>query len=147
MQQQTRSRKEIVRNKPLTPIEILLADKIDIEEKCRVQEKKLNEDFAYIQDNATNIILSGISTLLFPSKNTTQQPSLTGQKAALMVNSDNVEDKSPSLSVSDYFTIAKSLLPVAWGILQPIIITWGIKKAKSMLLGLLSGKKNTTLRK
>ena len=155
MQQQAQNRKEKIRNKPLTPMEMLLAEKISIEEKCRIQEKKLNEDFAYIQDNTASLILSGISILLFPSKNTTKnagkQSSLAGQTSAdglqtsLIVDEDAT--KSPSLSITDYIAITKSLLPVAWEILQPIVIAWGIKKAKSTLIGLFSGKKRTPPRK
>jgi len=145
MQQQTLSRKEIVRNKPLTPLEKLLAEKIDIEEKCHMQEKKLNEDFAYIQDNVTGLILSSVSSLLFPPKKTIkkadQQLSHSGQYPSLISGDEENDTKSSSLSISDYITITKSLLPVAWEVLKPIIITWGIKKAKSILFGLFAGKK------
>ena len=149
MQQQTQDRSDITNNKPLTPIEKLLADKIDIERKCRIQEKKLNDDFAYIQDNSTSLILSGVSTLLFPSKNTTKksalQTSADGQQSSSTINGTAV--KSPQISISDYLIIAKGMLPVAWEILQPIIIAWGIKKAKSMIAGFFSGNKRPTSHK
>ena len=163
MQQQAQNRKEKIRNKPLTPLEKLLAEKIDTEEKCRIQEKKLNDDFAYIQDNTASLILSGVSTLLFPPKNTTkssrrqslpagQETSIAGQQASIdgqqsSFGIDGNAAKNSQLSVSDYLSIAKSLLPVAWEILQPIIIAWGIKKAKSTIAGLFSEKKRTTPRK
>ena len=139
MQQQTQNRNKTIRNKTLTPIEILHAEKIGIEEKCRIQEKKLDDDFVYIKDNASSLLLSGVSTLLFPQKNTTTK---AGQQLSLAsgTNGHNAT-KSPVLSVSDYFAITKSLLPVAWEVIQPIIIAWGIKKAKSILFKLLAGKK------
>jgi len=43
--------------------------------------------------------------------------------------------------------MAKSLLPVAWDIARPMIIIWGIKKAKSYFFGLFAGKKSTPSRK
>ena len=141
MQQQIPDRKKTIRNKPLTPIEKLHAEKIAIEEKCRMQEKKLDDDFVYIKDNAASLILSGISTLLFPPKNTTTK---AGQQLALSAETaEHNRPKSPALSIADYFTITKSLLPVAWEIIQPIIIAWGIQKAKSMIVGLFTEKKST----
>jgi len=139
MQQQTPDLNKKIRNKPLTPIEKLQAEKIDIEAKCRMQEKKLDDDFAYIKHNASSLLLSGISTLLFPPKNTTTK---TGQQLALSSETaDYNMTKSPVLSLSDYIAITKSMLPVVWGVLQPIIIAWGIRKAKSVLSGLFSGGK------
>ena len=136
MQQQTKSHIEKARNNRLTPTDKLLADKIDLEEKCRLQEKKLNEDFNFIKDNATSLILSGISTLLFPSK-TDQQTTPTstyGVKNAA---------KNPAISVSDYIAIARNLFPVAWGLIQPIIITWGLKKTKSYIFSFFSSRQRT----
>jgi len=139
MQQQTPDRNKIIRNKPLTPIEKLHAEKNGIEEKCRIQEKKLDDDFVYIKDNASSLILSGISTLLFPPKNTTKE---NGQQLAPSAETAGRNmSKSPALTLADYIAITKSMLPVVWGVLQPIIITWGIRKAKSVLSGLFSGKR------
>ena len=156
MQQQTQDKSEVISTKQLTPIEKLLADKIEIEEKCRIQEKKLNNDFAYIQDNTASLLLSGVTTLLFPSKNTTtkssQQSSLTRQQSPVdgrqsSTGIDSISTRSPQISISDYMAIAKGLLPVAWEILQPIIIAWSIRKAKSMIAGFFSGNKRPISRK
>ncbi|MDR2914893.1 MAG: hypothetical protein LBV74_08700 [Tannerella sp.] len=138
MQQQTQNQKTTSRNRPLTPIEQLFADKIDIKAKCRIQEKKLNEDFEYIKDHASGLLLSGISSLLFSSggsKNKSEKHSVphTGENK-------HSPDNSP-LSVSDFLSVAKSMAPVAWDIIQPLILTWGINKAKSLLFGLFSKKK------
>ena len=139
MQQQTLNRNKTIRNKQLSPIEILQAEKNVIEEKCRVQKKKLDDDFVYIKDNASSLLLSGVSTLLFPPKNASTK---AGNQLAITSDADSQNTtKSSILSVSDYFTIVKSLLPVAWEVIQPIIIAWGIKKAKSMLSGLFAEKK------
>lgn len=139
MQQQTQNRKELTtRHKPLTPIEKLLADKVDIEAKCRIQEQKLNEDFTYIQNNAYGLLLSGISTLLFPPRN----PSSKNEKLSLPASgNDTHEAKNSPISISDYLSIAKGLMPVVWEIAQPLLLTWGIGKAKSLLHGLFAKKK------
>jgi hypothetical protein len=145
MQQQTLNRDKLIRNNPLSPIEILQAEKNVIEEKCRVQKKKLDDDFVYIKDNVSSLLLSGVSTLLFPPKSTSIK---AGDQLAISSGGDGKNAiKSSTLSISDYFTITKSLLPVAWEVLQPIIIAWGIKKAKSMIAGFFSEKKRPTLHK
>ena len=145
MQQQAQIQTEKSINKQLTPIEKLLADKNILKEKCRTQEKKLNDDFTYIRDNATSLLLSGVSALIFPPKNT---PKTTSDKQlSITSGTENNNTSKSQLSISEYFTIAKSLLPVAWEIVQPIIIAWGIKKAKSFFLGLFTEKKSKPSRK
>jgi hypothetical protein len=133
MQQQNQHPK--IRNNPLSPIEQLLADRANIEAMCREQEKKLGEDFAYMRDHASGLLFSGISFLLFSSGK-------SGKKADTVATGD---DRQTGLKVpfatSDYLAITKSLLPVAWSIIQPILITWSINKAKSFIFGLFSGKK------
>lgn len=139
MQQQTPNRIETsLRHKELTPIEKLLAEKIDVERKCHAQKKKLDEDFAYIQNNASGLLLSGLSTLLFPTKN----PASKGEKQVAKSGNQSPDstDNTPT-TLSDYLTIGKSLLPVVWEITQPLLITWGISKAKSLLSGLFAKKK------
>ena len=139
MQKQTKNGwTEKPHNKQLTPIEQLIAEKIDIEHKCHKQEKKLNEDFAYIQNNASSIILSSIPSLFFPSNNKTN----TIDQSSSTSNSDQSKSaKAVNISIADYMTMAKNLLPLAWEIAQPIIITWSIKKAKSLLLGAFTKKR------
>jgi hypothetical protein len=132
MQQHNRHMK--IRHNPRSPVEQLLADKAKIKTMCREQEKKLGEDFAYIRDNASGMILSGVSSLLFPSKNTNNK---TGQT----VPTGNGKQNTGPLTVADYLAIAQRLWPVARNIIQPMLITWGINKAKSLIFGLLFGKK------
>lgn len=50
------------------PIDKLLAEKQRLKEECKAKEKKLNDDFAYIEDNAASLLLSGVSSLLFPKR-------------------------------------------------------------------------------
>ena len=136
---------EKAHNKQLTPIEKLLADKKILKEKCRKQEKKLNDDFTYIQNNATSLLLSGVSALFFPPKNTSKTTS--DKQLSITSDTENNNTSKSQLSIYEYFTVAKSLLPVAWEIVQPMIVAWSIKKAKSFFLGLFKGKKSTPSRK
>lgn len=158
MQQPSHNRKhEVNRQKQPTPIEKLLREKIELREKCRVQEKKLREDFAYIQDNASSLLLSGVSTLLFPSRNAAKKngkpASQTGGRGGKLTvggsdaagNSDTTGDalaaKHTPIAVADLFALSKTLLPVVWEIAQPMLITWGIRKASALFFGLFSNKK------
>jgi hypothetical protein len=138
MLQQIQALKRANRNKRLSPIEQLFADKIDIKKKCRIQEKKISADFAYIRDNAGRLLLSGMSSLIFLSKNENEKPA-----NKLLIRSDKNPDKSKNnrLSVFDCLTIAKGILPLVWDILQPIAITWGLSKIKSLITRRFLGKR------
>jgi hypothetical protein len=104
---------------------------------CREQEKKLGEDFAYIRDNAPELLLSGILSLLFSSEKKTD--------TAANGRSKRDELTDPFIA-SDYLAIARSLLPVVRSIIQPMLITWGINKAISLISGLFSGNKKVSSR-
>ena len=97
-------------NNQQTPLEKLISDKERIQRQCKRQEQKLNEDFSYIQENAGSLLLSGLSSLLFPSNKSTTK----------------TNDK---------------MIPIAWDLAQPFIMTWGIKKAKKWFSNLLFKKK------
>ena len=121
------------RNTPrLSPIEQLHADKRRIEAQCREQEKKLGEDFAYMRKHAPSLLLSGISSRLFPADS-------SGRKAG-------DDSRNAAFTASDYLAIAKSLLPVAWNIIRPMLVTWGIHKAKSLVGEWFSDKKRDARR-
>ena len=121
-------------NSQPTPLEKLISDKQRLSAKCKQQEQKLNEEFSYIQENAGSLLLSGLSAVLFSSPK---------QKSAAKEGKDTPTTKEPSvsLSVSDYFSIAKGMIPVAWEVVQPIIMTWGLNKAKNWFFNHLFKKK------
>lgn len=123
-------------NQP-TPLEKLISDKQRIQEQCKVQEQKLNQDFSYIQENAGSLLLSGLSSLLFPNNKSTTKTSTNEQTAT----SSTTGQPLISLGVGDYLSVAKGLLPLAWDLAQPFIMTWGIKKAKKLVTNLLFRKK------
>ena len=57
-------------NPQQTPLEKLISDRRRIQQECTIQERKLNADFSYIQENAGTLLLSGVSALLFPHNRT-----------------------------------------------------------------------------
>jgi len=123
----------------LTPIEQLLADKRSIEAKCSIREKKLHEDFNYIHNNSSALIFSGLVSLLFSSGQTEKKP----ESQSITLVDDNQSPRSNNLlSSSNIFFVAQKMIPVVWEIIQPLLINWGIKKAKSLLLGLFTKKKS-----
>lgn len=116
-----------------TPLEKLISDKKQIEERCHLQKKILNSDFTYIQENSTALFFSGITSLIFHKSKPTQG---TTPSSA----SDKVQPLQP-LGFSDIISIGKGMLPVLWDITKPLLISWGIKKAVFVFSRALLGKK------
>lgn len=56
-----------INNNPQTPLEKLISDKRRIKRQCIIQKQKLNDDFSYIQEHAGSLLLSGVTSLLFPN--------------------------------------------------------------------------------
>ena len=122
-----------IQNKPLTPLEKLISDKERIRKQCVIQEQKLNDDFSYIQENAGSLLISGFTTLLFPNTKSKKTDSTeTATTASQPVT---------PIGFSDYLSIAQGLLPVAWDVVRPFLLTWGIRKAQSWFTNLLFKKK------
>lgn len=123
-----------------TPLEILQAEKVSLEKACQIQEQKINESFSYLQKNAGSVLLSGLSSLLFPGSKSSKGKT---NETASSAETKPQPSATPSVSIglSDYLLIAKNLMPVAWEIAQPFVMSWGIKKAKQMLARLFSSKK------
>ena len=88
-----------------------------------------------LQENAGSLLLSGLSSLLFPSNKSTTK---TNDKNTAPVTAGQ---PSIALGISDYLSIAKGMIPIAWDLAQPFIMTWGIKKAKKWFSNLLFKKK------
>ena len=118
-----------IQNKPLTPLEKLISDKERIRKQCVIQEQKLNDDFSYIQENAGSLLISGFTTLLFPNTKTESTETATASQPVTPIG------------FSDYLSIAQGLLPVAWDVIRPFLLTWGIRKAQSWFTNLLFKKK------
>jgi hypothetical protein len=123
-----------MKQKQLTPIQILRLRKTEVETKCELVEKELSEDFEFVQDNALPILSRGISYMLFPKRRDNKQK---------LYASENKQTSSvPATLDMDYFiSLGKSLLPLAWDILKPIASMWAIKKVRSYVLKLISDDK------
>jgi hypothetical protein len=123
-----------MKQKQLTPIQILRLRKTKVENKCELVEKELSEDFEFVQDNALPILSRGISYMLFPKRRDNKQK---------LYASENKQTSSvPATLDMDYFiSLGKSLLPLAWDILKPIASMWAIKKVRSYVLKLISDDK------
>lgn len=97
----------------------------------------MNEHVAYVQANAGSLLLSTLSSMLF-------KPSSTKET---QTSPDSSEEKTEgtslagNLSFADFLPLGKVLLPVAWDVAKPILISWGIKKAGTIVTGLFSRKK------
>ena len=120
----------------LTPLERLLHEKRRVTQECELCKIKLNADCAYIQSHAGSLLLSGLSALLFPGT--------AGKKPASKVSAQPSAATSATavpFGWNDLLSIGKSLLPVAWEVAQPLIMTWGIKKVRKWFSHLLFPKK------
>lgn len=120
-------------NKPLTPLEKLISDKARIRRECAIQEQMLSDDFSYIQENAGNLLISGFTTLLFPNSKSKKTESTEAVASPMQV--------LPSLGISDYLNMAQGVLPLAWDVAKPFLLTWGIKKAQRWITHLFTKKK------
>lgn len=119
-----------------TPFEKLLADKQRLRQSCSEHEKRIGASVAYIQENVGTLLLSGMSSLLFPAK-----PGNKTAKATKTATPAKPTESTP-LGMSDILSMGKALLPVAWDVIQPIIISWSIRTLKKKVAGLFrSGKK------
>ena len=118
----------------LTPLERLLHEKQRVTEECELRKIKLNADCAYIQAHAGSLLLSGLSALLLPGGN---------KKQAAKASANQTAAAAPVMpwGWGDLLAVGKSLLPVAWEVAQPIIMTWGIKKVRKWFSRLLFSKK------
>ena len=122
-------------SKQQTALEKLISDRQQIQAKCAIQKQKLNEDFSYIHENLGSLFLSGVSSLLFSSskekKNETEtnQPKQTSRVSTV------------SLGLSDYVSVAQSLLPMAWDIARPLLTAWGVRKIQTWVIKKLFTKK------
>ena len=124
-----------------TPLEKLLADKQRIQQACLEQENKINKTFTYIQENAGSLLLSGLSSLLFPTK-----PDKKGETAQSTVASATPATTSP-LGLSDYLSVGKALVPLACEIIQPLVVSWGIRTIRKKITNLFSPSQKSSEKK
>jgi hypothetical protein len=105
-----------------TPLTNLLARKKYLQQQSLRQEQKLNDAFSYIQENTASLLLTGVSSLLFPkahsgSKANTSAQELITQKPAAV-----------PFGWPEYLSVGKILVPLLWEMAQQMIISWGVRK-------------------
>jgi hypothetical protein len=113
-------------NKKQSAIEKLLHDKAQLEVLIKEREKNLDRSFTYIRNNASILMVSGFTSLLFPS----DKP---GKRTLSLVESVKKTVLDRPLALSGRIAIAKSFVPLVWEIVQPFILTWGINKVKRII--------------
>ena len=120
-------------NQQKTPLEKLISGRRRLQRECATQEQELNADFSYIQENAGTLLLSGVSSLLFPNTKNKE----TEKNQSIQAS----ETPSLSLGVADYLSVAQGLMPVAWNVIRPMLTAWGIQKAQRWIIKKLFKKK------
>lgn len=113
-----------------TPLEKLLADKQRIRQACSEQEHKINLTLAYMHENGRSLLLSGLSTLLFPSR-----PGKKG-KTAPALPAKPAAKPEPTLGLSDYWAVGKSMVPFVWELARPLVVSWGIRAVRKKMTDL-----------
>jgi hypothetical protein len=113
-----------------TPLEKLQVEKERVRHLLQQQEHKLNEDLSYLQENAGVVLLSGLTSFLFPGSKGSKKKALPADK-----QSQAVQAPMASYGFADFLSIGKMMIPVLWEIMQPLIITWGIRKLKTAFAG------------
>lgn len=122
-----------INNRPQTPLEKLISDKRRIKRQCVIQEQKLNNDFSYIQEHAGSLLLSGVTSLLFPNSKSEKKESAP--------SSTTGSTPLSSIGLTDYLHIAHGIFPLIWDVARPFLLTWGLRKAQNWFTGLLFKKK------
>jgi hypothetical protein len=117
-----------------TPSEILSAQKARLEEEINISRRKLDSDLVYLKENSTSLLFSGLTNIIFPAAITTKEKP---DSANLSVS----KKEAKPFSSTDILALSKNMLPIVWEIVRPIIISWGIDKAKSLIIGAFSGNK------
>ena len=118
-------------NQTQTPLERLIADKNRVKQLCEEKGRDINDDIFYVQANAGTLLLSSLSSMLFPSS--------VGKKVAssgTIEGSDNTQ-----ISLMEMLPLAKTLFPIAWDVAKPILISWGVKRISNLVVNVLFKKK------
>lgn len=114
-----------------TPQERLIFEKERIQLQCLEMEEDISEHLSYVHDHAGSLLLSGVSSLIFPKTKTSAKKSLVPHK-----NSGS----HGHMGFSDYLSMAKELMPSVMEIAKPLLFTWGLKNARKWIFRLIRGK-------
>ena len=92
-----------------------------------------------MQQNAGSLLLSGVSALLSTTGSSKSEKKKDGAMAAKAAATG--EPAATSLGLTDILSLGSGLIPIAWEVAQPFLITWGIKRVKKMMSHLFTRKK------
>lgn len=109
-----------------TPLQALHARKRQLRFDARIQEDRIGANIKYVQDNGCKLIFHSFTSAIFPGKSTTHNDSSKPSSRSL-----GITDLAMG-GVSSVMKGNKGILPIAWGIAQPFILTWGIKGIKRL---------------
>lgn len=115
-----------------TPLEKLIFEKEQVRLECMKKEDEMTDGLSYVQDHAGSMLLSGVSSLIFPKTK-------TSAKKSLLPHKDKGKD-SGKHGISDYLAMAKDMLPTALEIATPFLFTWGLKNVPKWLFRLVRRK-------
>lgn len=103
-------------------------------ESCE-KERKLNDHFSYMRKNAGGLAFAGLSSLL-------SSRSKKAQRGNNNTYAISVKELFSPLNLLSTFSAGKGLLPVAFEIAQPFLITWGFKIVRKLVRNTFAKKKN-----
>lgn len=117
-----------IAKKPLTEYKKLLAEKCQVKARYKELEYQMEEDFQYLQHHGGSMLLSSLTSMIFPKskeKENHTEHTESSEKSSIF--------SLGNLNFSNYLSIGKSLLPVAFSIAQPFLLSWGLGKVQSGL--------------
>ncbi len=110
-----------------SPHDILIEEKLKLQLKANLLEKRLKDDFNYLNSNSRDILISSAVTLLRPAKS--KHP-----KSVMPHSVEKKSDKGILGVISDYS-------PIVWDFMKPMILAWGVRSFRSMITHTFSPKK------
>lgn len=111
----------------VSPIDKLRAERLALNEEIRGHEEKLKNNFSYAKHNWGSLLLSSVI-----SSSTNSVKSLFGGSTG---------DDNSSGFKSSWLDKMMLIAPMAWGILQPILLGMVTKKVTSLFFGKKKSKK------
>ena len=117
----TQKQPTTVRQKHLTPLQELIATKVELRRQSRLEEKQVREQWQQIRHHSGHLILSGISNIFFPHRKTKAEK-LEAEKPHFW---KHVTDNLPY-----YLAIVREGLSVTWYLARPFYLRWLMKRKK-----------------
>lgn len=104
----------------LSPIEELRQQKLQLKRECTEKEEQLTEKIVFVKDNLGSLFVNSV----FSS-------SVSKIQSFLPFSSEG----NPSSYFSSMLTVGQRVLPIAWTLIQPILIRTATRKVKELIFG------------